>query len=334
LALQIVLLLVAFGVILGGAFLFTNAVEWLGRRLRLGTGAVGSLIAAVSTALPESAIPLVAIVGDRQRSDEVAIGAIIGAPFMLATVAMALIGLSALTFGSRREQGRTLDAHRPTLKRDLGFFLVLFGAAAAIGLGTPGPVRIAFAILLVAAYGGYAALSLRRGGRVQPEEELAPLKFDPTRGDPPANWAIALQFLVGLAAILGGAHLFVEELLTLAEDLGVAPLVLALLLAPLATELPEKTNSMLWIRAGKDTLALGNVTGAMVFQATLPVAIGVAFTAWELDRYALAAAVTALAGGVVAVWALHLRRKFTAVPIVAWTVLFAACAALVVVGGS
>ena len=115
-----------------------------------------------------------------------------------------------------------------------------------------------------------------------------------TRAPPPANWRIGAQFLVSLALIVGGAHVFVEELLVIAERLDASPLVLSLLLAPLASELPEKANSVLWIRDGKDSLALGNITGAMVFQSTIPVSVGLAFTDWELDRYALLAGVLAL----------------------------------------
>ena len=51
--------------------------------------------------------------------------------------------------------------------------------------------------------------------------------------------------------------------------------VLALVLAPLATELPEKFNSLIWVRQNKDTLAMGNITGAMVFQSCIPTAIGI-----------------------------------------------------------
>jgi cation:H+ antiporter len=61
---------------------------------------------------------------------------------------------------------------------------------------------------------------------------------------------------------------------------GVSPLLLSLLIIPIATELPEKVNSILWIRRGKDTLAFGNITGAMVFQGTLLPAIGILLTPW------------------------------------------------------
>ena len=112
--------------------------------------------------------------------------------------------------------------------------------------------------------------------------------------------------------MVGGAHLFVEELLSIAESLGVEPLVLALILAPLATELPEKVNSFFWVREGKDALALGNITGAMVFQSTIPVGIGLIFTDWELSGNAVLSVVLGLAGGLLAYESLHLRAALRA----------------------
>jgi cation:H+ antiporter len=325
----IVLLAAGFAAVLGGALLFTNAVEWAGTRLGLGVGAVGTILAAVSTALPESVIPVVAVLRGDADADDVAVGAIVGAPFMLATVAMALIGLAALGFSRRRAQGSRLRLQRGIVRRDLIFFLVVMSVALLLGLGTPELLRYAATPLFVLAYGGYVVLTVRRAGAAQPDEELPALIADPTKRDPPANAAIALQFVVGLGLIVGGAHLIVDELITIAERIEVSPLVLALLVAPLATELPEKANSVLWIREGKDALAVGNVTGAMVFQSTLPVAIGVAFTSWELDRFALLAGVLALAGGAVALYAVDVRARLSVPAITTFIALAAAFVAAV-----
>ncbi len=131
------------------------------------------------------------------------------------------------------------------------------------------------------------------------------------------------QFLIGLAAMVGGAHLFVEELLNVAGDLGVEAIVLSLILAPLATELPEKVNSFFWVREGKDSLALGNITGAMVFQSTIPMGIGLVFTDWDLTGNAAVSIALGLAGGVIAYWALRLRDRFELPPVLAWIALYA-----------
>ena len=162
------------------------------------------------------------------------------------------------------------------------------------------------------AYGVYARRTILGGGEVQEAETIGPLYMDRTPGDDPPTPTIILQFVIGLAAIVGGAHLFVEELLTVAEQVGIEPLVLSLVLAPLATELPEKANSFFWVREGKDSLALGNITGAMVFQSTIPIAVGLLLTDWELDKFAVVSGCLGLAGGVIAYWALRRRNRFEA----------------------
>jgi cation:H+ antiporter len=118
-------------ILLGAAF-FTNAVEILGAQLGLQQGAVGSLLAAVGTALPESMIAVVAILepvvtgGETASGAEIGVGAILGAPFMLATLALFVVGVSALlVYRRRRPQGRTLLVDEETIARDVGYFLVL-----------------------------------------------------------------------------------------------------------------------------------------------------------------------------------------------------------------
>ncbi len=131
--------------------------------------------------------------------------------------------------------------------------------------------------------------------------------------------------------MVGGAHLFVEELVHVAEDLGVEAIVLSLILAPLATELPEKVNSFFWVREGKDSLALGNITGAMVFQSTIPVGIGLIFTDWELSGNAAISVALGLAGGALAYWALRLRDRFELLPVLVWLALYASFIVIVAV---
>jgi len=328
-----VLLPASFAILLAGALLFTNAIEWFGSMVGLGQSAVGSLLAAVATALPESLIPIVAIVGGEPGSEGVAIGAIIGAPLLLATVAMALVGVSAVLYRERRPQELRCNAHLPTLQRDLAFFMGCFLVALLLGLGAPKPLQIGGAVVLVLAYAAYVRWTLGHSGPVEAEEELRPLILDATRSDPPTMSTVVIQLLVALGAIVGGAHIFVEQVLHVAESAGLEPLVLSLVLAPFATELPEKANSFFWVREGKDALALGNITGAMVFQSTLPVTIGLVFTDWELDTFSMLAGGLALAGGLVAILTLQIRRRFSGRAIVLWATLYASFVVYVVAAG-
>jgi len=327
------LLVVAFAIVLGGALLFTNAVEWLGHRLGLGEGAVGSVLAAVGTAAPETLIAIVALLDTKPESEGVAIGAIVGAPFLLGTLAMGLVGLFAYLYRGRRRQGTALDAHAPTLERDLLFFLFFFGVAGALAWGPPAPLRIVAGVVFLLAYAAYVRRTLKAGGEVQGEETLNPLTFDRRAGDrsdPPLGLCI-VQLLVGLGLMIFGAHLFVDHLLGIAHALGVDALILALILAPLATELPEKVNSFFWVREGKDALALGNVSGAMVFQSTIPIGIGLLFTHWSLSTNAFVSVCIGFAGGLLAYVSLHRGNRFTLPAVLGWFALYAAFIVVVVV---
>jgi cation:H+ antiporter len=300
----IVELIFSLAAILGAAILFTNAVEIMGDRLQLGAGAVGSLLAAVGTALPETMIPLVAIIGallagsGGAAAGEIGIGAILGAPFLLATLALFIVGVAALGYRRRRQTGSEITADRQTAIPDLVFFLPCIILAAVAGiLPLPLLVKILLAVVLLAAYVFYVVRTIRSGGETEgdvPER----LTLWPSRSRAP-TWAVAAQ-LVGTVAVMGfGAHLFVGAVEHLSKTIGMPAGIIALVLAPLATELPEKFNSVIWLRDNKDTLAMGNITGAMVFQSTIPISIGVIFTPWQLDFLSALASLFAIASGIV-----------------------------------
>ena len=111
--------------------------------------------------------------------------------------------------------------------------------------------------------------------------------------------------------IIAGAEIFIKSVDHVADVFGISPLAFSLLVAPVATELPEKFNSVIWVRRRKDTLALGNMTGAMVFQSSFPVTIGLLLTPWHLEGPALVAAVLALVAGSVLWLQVRLRGRLS-----------------------
>lgn len=297
-------------VIVVAAALFTNAVEILGDRLDLDQGSVGSVLAAVGTALPETMIPVVAVVAmlftGNTAAGEVGVGAILGAPFLLATLAMFVVGVSALGFRRRRESDDDVMIDKGTAKRDMLFFLVFFSLGAGAGIApVPFFLKVILAVVLVVAYALYVWRTIHSGGESieDPPEKLTLWRS----GSEAPMWAVTAQ-LLGTVAVMGaGAHFFVSAVEHLSESVGLPPGLIALVLAPLATELPEKFNSVIWLRGNKDTLALGNITGAMVFQSSVPVALGLAFTSWSFDLLNALSVALALAGG--AYLYLLVRRK-------------------------
>jgi cation:H+ antiporter len=285
---DVLVLLVSLVIILFAAELFTNGIEWMGRKLGLGEGAVGSVLAAVGTALPETLIPIIAIVfATAEGAHEVGVGAILGAPFMLSTLAMFVTGLGVIAFRARRATGTTLAVDTGVLSHDLRYFFVGYSLAVATAFLPPelSVGRWIAAIVLIGLYAWYVKGHLS-GEASEHAEDLAPLRMhrlDPGghRLDPhdPRLRIVVVQVLAAIGLIIIGAIFFIDGVNTVAHALGVSEVLLALVIAPIATELPEKFNSIIWVRQNKDTLALGNITGAMVFQSTIPTVVGLLFAA-------------------------------------------------------
>ncbi|MBZ0189298.1 MAG: sodium:calcium antiporter, partial [Candidatus Obscuribacterales bacterium] len=302
------ILFVALIIIVASAELFTNGIEWLGQRLELSEGVVGSVLAAVGTALPETLIPIVAVCFfGGQHGAEVGIGAIAGAPFMLSTLTLGLCGLSAFYFARAGRRPKELKLNTDVLGRDLRFFMLAYFLALAVSFTPSDPIlRYVLAFLIFLIYPVYLYKTFSSQGEMG--EEPGPLYLTKiVRLDSRKLRLIIPQVVIALAGIVGGAYIFVEFIQKIALDIGFPPLVLSLIVSPIATELPEKINSVLWARNGKDTLALGNVTGALVFQSCIPVAFGIGFTKWNLDLGTLLTGVVAISSALV--WFLFLRKK-------------------------
>jgi len=294
---DIALLLVSLAIILSGAELFTNGVEWLGQKLKLGDGAVGSILAAVGTALPETLIPIIAIfgIGKETQGTEIGIGAILGAPFMLATLAFFITGLAALIF---RRNNRPLFLDTKVVQRDLKFFLIVYSMAILASFLPTQALKNGMAWALVLAYAMYVILILRDCKNASQHQKLPPLYLARQNQNPSLVKVIG-QITLALIAIVVGANVFVSAVQPIALAFGIPVFVLSLIITPIATELPEKFNSVLWISRGKDTLAMGNLTGAMVFQSSIITAIGIALTPWELDTLALTSALLAIGAALI-----------------------------------
>jgi cation:H+ antiporter len=273
---------------------FVNGVEWVGRRFAVGEQATGSILAAFGTALPESVVTFVAVVfGATAAQKQIGVGAALGGPLVLSTIAYATVGVVLILCRTQLPKTAAIRADFKNLSRDQGWFLVIFAAKIVLGL-------VAFAYkpwlgaLFLAAYGAYFWKEMRGESDIE-EEELEPLKLTPRVAEP-KTWMAVLQTLLALGVIFLASRLFVQQLDVLGPVLGIKPQLLALLLSPIATELPETLNAIIWVRQGKHRLALANISGAMMIQATVPTAFGIFFTPWILDKALLVGAgVTAVA---------------------------------------
>jgi cation:H+ antiporter len=339
--LHVVLLLACAVTIYFACEWFVNAVEWLGVQLKVGPIAVGTILAAAGTALPESVVTLVAVLfGSPEHGNDIAVGAAMGGPLVVGTVAYGVTG--AMLLWRRRTQrqpalvmasgGGTLDATPPVgesggepggvdedgrlrgvdlarLARDQRWFLAIFIFKVGLGL-----VAFAFkpwlGLLFFSAYAVYFWREMRGTGEHASAEELEPLKLQPKRAAP-TKAAVLLQVAVTLALIFGASQLFVAQLEWAGPALGLPSVVVALLLSPVATELPEVMNAIIWVRQGKTQLALANISGAMMIQATVPSGIGILATPWLFDTPLVLAGIATMVSITYLLWLLR-RNLLTA----------------------
>ncbi|MES2012783.1 MAG: sodium:calcium antiporter [Pseudomonadota bacterium] len=298
-------------VILIAAEVFTNALEHLGEKLGISEGVTGSIFAAVGTALPETMVPLLALLAGTSNvatNEEIGVGSILGAPLMLATLS---ISLMAISVWKRRGTHGHLRPERTGLTRDLNFFIIAF-SFAAIAMFVPHTltaVRYGMGAGMVLIYFVYVMMTINASKALVADghaTEAGGDMFLCKIGLPNNMIVIIIQLVLGLALLVAGAKGFIHGVEAAAQIIGISALLLSLLIIPIATELPEKVNSILWIRKGKDTLAFGNITGAMVFQGTLLPAIGIMLTPWEpRSEVALGVAMTLMA----AIWLRYLMAK-------------------------
>jgi cation:H+ antiporter len=324
-----VLFLLSAGAIYVACEYFVNGIEWLGQKLNFGATATGTVLAAFGTALPESAVTFVAVMlGRTPEVRDIGVGAAVGGPLVLATIAYAVVGVAL--WCNRRRLGRAdvrVQVDHARLARDQSWFLSIFVVKCGLGL-------IAFAlkpwlgVLFLAAYALYVWHELRREDSASHDDDLEPLKFQP-RAAMPSLTRVVIQTCVALLVIAYASHIFVSQIESIGVALHMPPHLIALVLSPVATELPETMNALIWVRQGKERLALANISGAMMIQATVPSALALFATPWMFDAPLIVAGVlTAVA--IVYLWRLFHRGQVDGRKLLPVGLLYAAFAAFVI----
>src|ERR1700759_5565202 len=189
-AFPILILLASAAVIYVACELFVNGVEWIGHRFDVGQKATGTILAAFGTALPESVVTLVAVAfGFGAAQKDIGVGAALGGPLVLATIAYAVVGFALYAGRKRLKRPDTrvrVDNRR--LARDQSWFLAIFVVKVGLGL-------VAFAwkpwlgVLFLLAYVAYVWREMRDDTSApEDEDELEPLTFRPHAANPSRNW--------------------------------------------------------------------------------------------------------------------------------------------------
>lgn len=305
--------------ILIGCELFANAIEHIGRKFALSHAATGSLLAAVGTAMPEVIVPVLALAFGGVHGEEIGIGAILGAPFMLLTLAVFLVAVTVVIMKLIKKRDSTiLHVNVKAITFDLKFFILAF---VLVILGSVfynethnKMINYALAVFLLLLYVYYIKITLSHDAEAHEtyEEFFYLAKYFSMK---PTITNVYLQTILGLIMVIFGTKLFVGYLIVVGTEIGISMLVLSLLITPIATELPEKYNSITWSLKKKDTLAFTNITGAVAFQSTIVISIGLVLTEWYLDSQTLMNIFFALLSGILIYGTLKIKKKLYAEPL-------------------
>jgi cation:H+ antiporter len=320
---SIACLSVSLLLILAACYVFVNAIECLGKVFNFHQGIIGSIFAAIGTALPETMIPIIAILFTKsQNAHDVGIGAIAGAPFMLGTLGFFVTGSAVFIYRMLGKRDKSFSVDSKIISKDLTFFLIIYGIAIATTFFHEIIwLKIAVALLLLVSYGVYLKLIVSSDSdQLENVEDLYLKKMFKL---PENIFWISFQISIALVVIVLGANIFIRYVQTIALSVGISPLILSLIITPIATELPEKLNSIIWIGRGKETLALGNITGAMVFQSCFPVVFGMICTPWHLEGMTLVSAGLALVSAFLILLWIKLFKKIAPVMLLTGGIMYA-----------
>jgi len=302
---------------------FTNAVEWFASLRGLARNTAGAIVAAIGSSLPETMVAIVALVVLHDaRSQAIGIGAVLGAPFMLSTVVFSVVGGIAFFRHSIYEKtGGFLAVEPRNAIVGLALFILTFALVVGASFAPTLAVRIGASGAVVIAYFVYLRYNIRHG-ESGVEEHPPPLRFSP-RAKHPRVWIVLVQMAVALVVTVLASHWFVSSVGEVSTMVGLPPLVVSLFLSPVATELPEAMNVVLWMRRKEDELAFGNVIGAMMFQTSIASAIAMLASPWRLDPHGYAACAAAFAAVIVVLVATVIRHRLSSIALFACGIFYA-----------
>ena len=296
--------------------IFTNAIENLGCTLKITSSATASVFASIGTALPETIVPLVAIFFgaknplEIQSTMDIGVGAIFGSSFLISTLAMFFAGLAVVVCAKKNKRKYEITVDKTHTMRDLRYFMFSYIIAICASFIKTPQTKTLIALFLLCYYIFYSIRTIIKGKNNETENnsELLICKYLKFK---PNIYLIVIQLLLSILGLIFVSRLFVQEISDFSKLLMVPPLILSILITPYATELPEITNSVLWLSKNQDDYAISNLTGALVFQGTIPMAIGIILTPWIFEKSTIIAIISVLLSTLLLYYGIYFKNKIT-----------------------
>ena len=249
----IILLLVGLGLIVLGADWLVDGASSVARRAGVSEFVIGLTIIGFGTSCPEL---VVSLTGAIEGNADISVGNVIGSNIFNT---LFILGLTSLILPvSMTDKNRRRD-----IPICLAVTLMLLGLGMAdslLGTGRPDMLSRWKGGLLLLLFTAYLFYCFKTDGGNA--EETSGQKQLPL-------WKAIGLIALGLAGLIFGGNLFVDNATDLAQQLGVSDKFIAVTILAGGTSLPELATSVVAAAKGKDQLALGNILGSNVFNALL-----------------------------------------------------------------
>lgn len=245
----IVLLLLGFVLLVKGADMFVDGSSSVARLLKIPAVIIGLTIVAMGTSAPEAAVSITA---GFTGNNEIAISNVLGSNLFNL---MGVVGTCAII--------KAFDTDSTIMKRD---YPINLGLTILLAIFLVGGViaRWEGAILLVLMV-GYIALMLRAALKDRKAKAAEDNKEEEEEKKPMPAWKSIIFIIIGLAGVILGGQLVVNNASAIASKFGLSENLIGLTIVAIGTSLPELVTSVVAARKGESGLALGNVIGSNIF---------------------------------------------------------------------
>ena len=262
------MLLTWLGELLVSSWLLSEGAEHLSERW--GGRFVGRTLLSIATTLPEIGIVVAAA---KEGSYDTAIGSALGSNLFMMTLGLAVMLIIATTRLSKSPQ-KFVDVKEFKLDKILLVVTAVIGAVTFVN-----GYDVSDALLFSGLFGAYLYLAYREMKKEKEQERFeTQLHKDVVQKTSSKHFMRSMiLFAVGTAGIFFGAEPFVYSLQGLATDLGVSVVMLAIIVSPIAGEMPEKISMILLARKGSKgaSIAVANVLGSKIVNNTLLLAVAI-----------------------------------------------------------
>ena len=251
---DILLLIIGLALILAGANFLTDGSAALAQRFRVPEFIIGLTIVAVGTSTPELVVSVLSAIAGKS---DVAIGNVVGSNIFNVFL---ILGVCALI--------RPLPLTAGNIRRDIPFgvatslLLLILAMDSWFKAGAVDRIGRLDGILMLVIYLLLMTYTIRATGRTAPAD--APADGSQTQKRPMAGWLMAVMIVGGLAGLIFGGELFLDNATALARRMGISESVIAITLVAGGTSLPELASSVVSLLKGKSDMALGNVIGSNI----------------------------------------------------------------------